>query len=332
MPKPLADELYHYTGIQGLKGIIESQTLWATHYKYLNDAEEVVHFQQRLPSILSPVFTNLSRDFDSKGRQALINVYGTIENALEEEPRKLAQVMYDATFTNSDGSGPFAEPFITSFCTVEEKNERVANHGLLSQWRGYGSQGGYAIIFQTTRLIELLQEEGSKWNYFFVFGGDIVYSSAEDKDVYDEFLEQFEEIKKGWEKAMRTQDSVALSAVAQHFISCACRYKHWGFCEEQEFRLVCVPTAPKIIELAKERGRGSRPRKPVYNFLRNGTPVPYLNLFEKITGEPGKQLPIKRIIVGPHPDSERRRIAVEQLLRQNGIQADVSISAIPYLG
>ena len=41
MPKPLADELYHYTGIHGLKGIIESQTLWATHYKYLNDAEEV---------------------------------------------------------------------------------------------------------------------------------------------------------------------------------------------------------------------------------------------------------------------------------------------------
>jgi hypothetical protein len=38
MPKSPPEELYHYTGIHGLKGIVESQTLWATHYKYLNDA------------------------------------------------------------------------------------------------------------------------------------------------------------------------------------------------------------------------------------------------------------------------------------------------------
>jgi hypothetical protein len=331
MPKPLAEELYHYTGIQGLKGIIESQTLWATHYKYLNDAEEIVHFQQRLPTILTPVFTKLLSDFDARGKNALIETYGTIETALEEEPRKLAEVMYHVTFEDR-GDGPFAEPFIASFCTVDKDNQSVANHGLLSQWRGYGAQGGYAITFTTERLIELLQEEGKRWNYFFAFGGDIVYSSAKDEDVYDEFRKQIDEIQKGWEQAMRTRDPVALSNVASNFISCACRYKHWGFCEEQEFRFVCVPTPPKIIELGKQQGREDRPRKPVYNFLRNGTPVPYLNLFEGITGQSGKQIPIKRVIIGPHPDKERRKSAVEQLLRQNGIQADVSISAIPYLG
>jgi hypothetical protein len=58
--------------------------------------------------------------------------------------------------------------------------------------------------------------------------------------------------------------------------------------------------------------------------------VPYVNLFEGIT-QPGNNLPIKRIIVGPHPDKERRKLAVEKLLKQNGINADVSMSAIPYL-
>lgn len=132
-PKPTPDELYHYTGIQGLKGIIESQTLWATHYKFLNDAEEVVHFQQRLPRILTPVFTSLIKDFHKEGRQALIDKYGTIEKALEEEPKTLARVMFEVTFANRDGDGAFAEPFISAFCTVNKNNERVANDGLLSQ-------------------------------------------------------------------------------------------------------------------------------------------------------------------------------------------------------
>lgn len=194
-----------------------------------------------------------------------------------------------------------------------------------------GAQGGYAIIFRTDRLIELLQKEGRRWDYFLGFGGDVVYSSEEDEDVYDEFRSQIDEIQKGWEQAMRTHNSEALNAVLNSFISCACRYKHWGFCEEQEFRFVCVPTAPKTIEIAKQLGRELRPTKPMYSFLRNGTAVPYLNLFEGITGQSGEQLPIKRIIVGPHPDKERRRISVEQLLRQNDIQAEVSVSAIPYL-
>src|SRR5215813_9987824 len=98
MPKPLAEELYHYTGIQGLTGIIESRKLWATHYKFLNDSEEIIHFKERLPRILKPVFTNLLKDFKEEGREALIRTYGTIENALEEEPRKLTEVMYQVTF------------------------------------------------------------------------------------------------------------------------------------------------------------------------------------------------------------------------------------------
>ena len=33
-------KLYHYTNIYGALGIINSQTLWATHYGFLNDPEE----------------------------------------------------------------------------------------------------------------------------------------------------------------------------------------------------------------------------------------------------------------------------------------------------
>jgi hypothetical protein len=84
--------------------------------------------------------------------------------------------------------------------------------------------------------------------------------------------------------------------------------------------------------LPGEKERQSYLQKPVSHFIRNGTTVPYLNLFEGITGSSGKQLPIKHVIVGPHSEKEKRKIAVEKLLAQNKIQADVSVSAIPYLG
>jgi len=32
--------LYHYTTQEGLLGILEKASIWATHYRYLNDASE----------------------------------------------------------------------------------------------------------------------------------------------------------------------------------------------------------------------------------------------------------------------------------------------------
>ena len=322
MPKPLPDELYHYTGIAGLKGIVESQTLWATHYKYLNDSEEIIHFRDRLPPLLRPVITKLLN-----GQNVDRNI---VDLALKKDPETLAKTMYDVMFGDAEGDGISTAPFITSFCTVDKGDARVADHGLLSQWRGYGPQGGYAIIFDTERLIQLLLEEGKQWEYFVGLGGDVVYDSPNDEEMYAEFGGYIESIQRGWEKALSTGNDTALDTRA--FVFCACRYKHWGFSEEKEFRFVSVPTAPKLIEMMKKDGKTPRPEKPVYNFLRNGTPVPYLNLFEGITDPSNKQLPIKRILVGPHPDKERRKLAVEILLRQKGIHADVSVSAIPYLG
>ena len=270
MPKSLPDELYHYTSIHGLKGIVESQTLWATHYKYLNDAEEIMHFRDRLPDILCPVFKNLFSGLTPQQKQLLLDEYRSIDIALKEEPKKLATIMYNVTFGGTRNNPPIAEPHITSFCTIDKTNARIANHGLLSQWRGYGAQGGYVIIFDTEGLIELLHEEGKKWDYSAVFAGDVVYSSATDEEMRDEFCTHINAIQKNWEQTLRKLDPTALEDTYKHFVSCACRYKHWGFAEEREFRIVVAPTSPKIVEIAKKEGR-TTPKKPISSFLRNRT-------------------------------------------------------------
>jgi len=331
MSKSLPDELYHYTGPNGLKGIVESQTLWATHYKYLNDDEEIRLFRDRLPEILRPVFENIFSGLTPEQKKVLLDQYPSAEIASTEEAKKLATIMYDITFEGTDGP-KFAEPHIISFCTVDKNDERIADHGLLSQWRGYGGEGGYVIIFDTRGLHELLQEEANKWAYSAVFIGDIVYSSATDQEMRDEFCAHIDEIQKNWEQAFRSLDPNDLGNTYNSLVACACRFKHWGFSEEKEFRIVAVPTSSEVIQIAKQQGKTISPQKPVSYFPTNGTRVPYLNLFEGITGSPDKRLPIKRVIVGPHPEKEKRKLDVERLLSQNNVQASVSVSAIPYRG
>jgi hypothetical protein len=35
-------ELHHYTGAVGLKGIVESNSMWATYFADMNDAQEII--------------------------------------------------------------------------------------------------------------------------------------------------------------------------------------------------------------------------------------------------------------------------------------------------
>ncbi|EFD2622350.1 hypothetical protein CK189_005805, partial [Escherichia coli] len=45
-------KIYHYTDLNGLKGIIESGSLWATHFSFLNDSNELSHGMNCLENAL----------------------------------------------------------------------------------------------------------------------------------------------------------------------------------------------------------------------------------------------------------------------------------------
>lgn len=51
---PTADRvLYHYTGIRGLLGIVDSRSVWASHIYYLNDSKEILHACEVLGQLLA---------------------------------------------------------------------------------------------------------------------------------------------------------------------------------------------------------------------------------------------------------------------------------------
>lgn len=119
---PLPSELFHYTDQNGLLGIINSHSFWATKITCLNDSSEYFLAFKIAKSILEKLATN--RDVD------LIKV----EYLLDEL------------------SGYQDNIFVGSF---SEKGD------LLSQWRAYGSStSGYALGFNYKKLIDIARNQG----------------------------------------------------------------------------------------------------------------------------------------------------------------------------
>lgn len=55
-------KIYHYTDLNGLKGIIESNSLWATNFRFLNDAAELDHGTEAFENAMSYLTDELGED------------------------------------------------------------------------------------------------------------------------------------------------------------------------------------------------------------------------------------------------------------------------------
>lgn len=55
------ERLYHYTSIDGLKGILDSRCLWASQIHFLNDTKEFNYSFDILMELISGLKANLQR-------------------------------------------------------------------------------------------------------------------------------------------------------------------------------------------------------------------------------------------------------------------------------
>jgi len=104
------DALFHYTTGSGLIGILSSNEIWNTAYYCANDESEL----SVCKGVLVHTFRNRGvdiRDYADKFEQTIIS---------------FALHVFCV--------------YITCFCKPSSKED--FHHGLLSQWRGYGMDGG----------------------------------------------------------------------------------------------------------------------------------------------------------------------------------------------
>jgi hypothetical protein len=319
-------ELMHYTGPSGLVGIMDSQTLWATHAAFLNDSSEIeLFFQERLAKVIE---AGIRLELAASPE---LQVLSGFANTPQEADEAIVRYSYEMAEAIRGTARRFNQPYIVSFCTAA--NLTVSRNGLLSQWRGYGKEGGYAIVFDTKGLEELLAAEATENFYQFVQWGDVHYhqEGGDLSDADPEFIEAEEMLRSAIGAFVKNQSQEELEKTFGPTTTLSCLYKHWGFHEEREVRIVAIPPTPELIRVGLEHGE-SRPVRSQKIFMRGGTPVPYLELFSRSDMDVRRPLPITRVVIGPHPQQELRKKVVQQILESKGIAAEVVVSQIPYIG
>ena len=305
-------KLYHYTTLEGLLGILQTNTLWATQYQFLNDYSELVLIRDKLIEsyfhIAKEECRKLSRQ--RKDFQKISDRWGGLNKFAIHYAETMVNAAYKATGENI---------YIVSFCR-EDKNDYVNSNGLLSQWRGYGVGGGFTLVFDTKKMEEILNIEAERYTYDFGQISDVIYSDDEDKfekELSSYQAEIFDFFNKCLNNYLKGQGAPDTPITYQEFVGCISRYKHLGFKEENEARIVCIPTTKKEYIILAEKERKLRPK--------NGKLIPYIELFNSND----IILPIKKIIVGPHKEKDSRASALRVSLR-NTI-TEITVSDIPYV-
>lgn len=221
-------------------------------------------------------------------------------------------------------------PFVLSLSGPSDA--RVQHSGLLSQWRGYGSDGGYALVLDTRKLEAMLADEAQMHHYLHVHMGDVYYHGVDlciqpatpDVAEYEAIVHQ------GISRMMRGGTAEETDRFYEAVTALSCLYKHWGFWEEREVRVVVVPASGEVTNAGEQH---VPPRKEIKSFVRSEKQVPYVELFDAVALEDAVgKLPVKRVIVGPHRNRELHSGCVKELLASKGYAATVVQSEIPYIG
>lgn len=190
MPKLVTEqysELLHYTNEAGLRGILESGCLWASHASYLNDAEELTHFfDARLYELAyEVVLRHVEQAPNSRQKQHIFKSSGGAKALAQADAREVTALLKRVTIG-------FHDPYVLSLSAPSD--HLVAESGLLSQWRGYGRDGGYAIVFDTHRFDQLLKIEGEQRHYQFAQWGDVYYYGATTEQPSSEEVAEYENV------------------------------------------------------------------------------------------------------------------------------------------
>jgi hypothetical protein len=290
--------LYHYTTEKGLDGILSSSSIWATHYRFLNDSSERLHGLKLF-------------------REALYRK--TCEKYRSLDAGRTLTDYFDSTTTG------VLDAYIACFCT--DIGGIVDGDDRLSQWRGYahGTQG-YCLVFDSA-LISDFQSATPKTT----FSGLCIYPEVEQTDLCETLSNELLNgpLRNLKEDALITYDSLrqaikgGVSTAAEwnefafHALLQSTLFKHAGFREEREYRLARFFTLKS--DTAGIQFRPDRSNRTPYVAI----PV-VLN---------GANSPLRRIVVGPSANNQLEAIGLRTRLRQMGLtEVRVQTSMIPYRG
>jgi len=306
------DSLFHYTSAAGLAGLFSSRSMWSTAYYCANDEQELAAGR----GVLTGLFRQEMFELDNKNDKRIQIFYGRGVDPLQYAEH------FEGLITSMALSSLCA--YITCFCRPIGKEDFY--HGLLSQWRAYGQDGGYAIQFSRRKLAQAY--EGMSPAVYEL--REVHYESDNELrrkildhrsafiEAFHRYLDQLaqplDSTKDSWQNPLPHLLGGPLESLLDYLVYT----KNTHFAEERESRMSAFVAADP----------SSSAVFPVRYFNRNGLLVPYIS-----TPEAGFDLLscIEWVIVGPSPRVDARYKSISQLVRQSSNpKIQVRVSHIPY--
>ena len=326
-------ELFHYTSIAALKGILKTNTLWATRIDHLNDYSEMELIWPQIKEYCTHCWKEAAnshkkadQDFAEK-----IACLGGIEVTAEQEGSRIA-AMLRSSLRGEGRFEHFPPPFIVSFTTHNEdtvQDEYHRSQGMLSQWRGYASNSGVALVFDSRKIEKLLEQEGNRFTHLPWNVVDVIY---ERQPALKKHFPNLSQSLREWVDA-QVQDPLnnelqlpIIEKLTQTLASAAAGLKHIAFHEERECRIVVWVVSESVREVDGWQEESDKQFKQIRYRPGACGSVPYIRLFE----DSGIDLPITRIIVGPSQNQAAYFERIRELVKDRGIA--VETSEIPYVG
>lgn len=318
--------LYHYTSEAGFRGIFESNALWGTYFADLNDSQEIHAVRTPLVEELTDAFISLVKEFRQYGfkENQIVSKAGGNQAAARNIARSWVNSLYTVTFQEPEQER-VGLCCITSFCSHADDQEYERENGLLSQWRGYGGQGGYCLVFDTTKLIRLIRKESKKFFYLHVDLSPAFYFIST-LPLHGHFSDLFSFSRDIVRTAMSGNKNFTVERIFKPFVTAATTTKHRGFQEEREVRLVAMAaTAVADAKIKNHPDYKPEPLKGTFTTEREGRKRTHIALF----GKNSDPLPVTKIIVGP---SSVQSDNVKRATEVTGGKIMVVSSETPYIG
>jgi len=151
--------LSHYTTRHGLEGILETETLWATHFLELNDRSEFFYAWNALQRhALAYTLERIPEDI-----RPTPPMQETMKALFEEKIRE-----------NFASSGPgFGDLFVTSFAKAGSDDH--VRRGIRTLWDIYTGYQGYCLQFSRQHIERILDLEMTKGSYASAGLVDVIY-------------------------------------------------------------------------------------------------------------------------------------------------------------
>lgn len=208
------ERLYHYTTFNGLLGIVDTGTLWASDIRYLNDSAELKHTADLIHLEINKRIS-----------------YGSTN------PDLINQFLDWVTHRITNGHMLFASSF-------------RANGNLLSQWRGYSRIGkGVSLGFNPEVILECANSQSFQIGKCIYEQAEQKQLISKVIDSVEEMAEAASLAEATDHKSEREKDyHTIFEEIESDLLRIAAILKHPSFEEEEEWRVV----SPVITDYLEE--------------------------------------------------------------------------------